>query len=155
RAAFAENGTQPRPAGPAHALDAVGKPPPTQEFMYRDRTTVPVVIIDDDKAAVRNLVIKTIQTTAYARMPVTVDTQNSNRSDTGTVGGNGLVKPAFGKLGVSTKTELVPAAPHLFNRHPKVIVIERAVRVFSPLERHRPVNALRRLDPLKRIKQPD
>src|SRR5262245_27341099 len=88
-------------------------------------------------------------------MPVTVDTQNSNRPDSVPGGGNCLVEPPFDKLGIRSKTKLVGTMLHLFNRHAKVIVVERAICVFRPLEGRRSIDILRGLNSFKRIEEPD
>src|SRR5262249_50095409 len=86
---------------------------------------------------------------------VTVDTQNGNWSDSVPGGGNCLVEPPFDKLGVRSKTKLVGTTLDLFDRHLKVIVVERAVCVFGPLEGRRAIDFLRGLDSLERIEEPD
>src|SRR5262249_19319696 len=107
------------------------------------------------KTPIHNLIVEVIQTATIARMPVTVDTQNSNWPDTVPGGGNCFVEPPFGKLRVSSKTKLVGTTLHLFDRHPKVIVVESAVCDFGPVEGRRSIDILRGLNSFKGIEEPD
>src|SRR5215211_7614985 len=106
----------------------MAEPAFTEELVESNRTAFPsVVIVEDDEATIHDLVIQVVQAAAHAGVPIAVDSENRDRSDTLAVHGQRLVEPALDKFRIRKQAEIPRTLLHFFERCRAVFEVPIAV----------------------------
>src|SRR5258707_902193 len=102
----------------------MSEPAFAKELVDRNRTPViRIVVIHEDESIICDLIIQVIEAAPYAGMPVCIDSENRNWSDTNPLFRQRLIEPPFYKFKIRGQSEIGSALLHLVKGHPAVVAI--------------------------------